>query len=44
MENPIKKIKTWMHWRGISPSDLVYALGSLGFLITTIVLLLTLSC
>lgn len=43
MENPIKKIKTWMQWRGITISDLVYAFGSLGFLIATIILLLTAS-
>jgi hypothetical protein len=39
----ISKIKKWMHWRGITPSDLFYAFGSLGFLIATVILLLTAS-
>jgi|TARA_R110001583_G_scaffold5598_3_gene30041 hypothetical protein len=35
MKNPIKQIKSWMHWRGISWSDTLYAVFCLGFLITT---------
>lgn len=31
-----KKIKNWMHWRGVSVKDIVYAVGSLSMLIILI--------
>jgi len=30
----IKRIKEWMHWRGVTPKDLIYAAFALGTLCT----------
>ena len=44
MRNPFKKAKAWMDWRGISSRDALYALFSVGFLATTIIVFAAAAC
>ena len=40
-----KKLKAWLRWRGITPSDILYGVFSMGFLLTvTVLLLASVSC
>jgi len=37
------KLKRWLHWRGITPKDLIFSIGALGFLLASLSLLLYIS-
>ena len=37
--NPLEKIKSWMHWRGITPRDIIYAVGALTFMGAVVVIM-----